>query len=117
MWLTEIDADGEPARSDFFWRYGFLQKCGFFRYLDPSRVQGHCDHKLDEVDQRIEELELFLERMRGRESDPYRELIVDYGIRFERMRRLWLQDLRKRALELGSESEEASGQQEGRQYV
>ena len=96
-WLESADPEAEPAPYDFFWRYGFLQKCSFFRQLDPATVVAQARQKLEDVDRRIAELESFLKRMEEKEADPYRQMIVEYGIRYQRMRREWLEDLRARA--------------------
>ena len=90
-WLEEPEE--EPARYDFFWKYGFLQKCGFFRFLDPATVERQRQRKIHEVERRIRELERVRTRMREKQIDPYRQMIVEYGIRYEQMRRDWLTDL------------------------
>jgi DNA-binding PadR family transcriptional regulator len=97
-WLAESESDGEPARYDFFWKCGFLQRCGFFRYLDAERVERQTEKKIEEVEERIAELESVLRRMQEKQMDPYRQMIIEYGIRYERMRREWLQDLGNRAM-------------------
>lgn len=94
-WLESDEA--EPAAYDFFWRYGFLQKCSFFRHLEPDQVMSQIQRSLEEVDARLAELVPFLERMVEKRSDPYRQMIVEYGIRYQRMRREWLQDLLARS--------------------
>lgn len=98
-WLQTADPGGEPAAYDFFWRDDFLRKCSFFRYLPAETVASQARGKLEEVDARIAELEEFLARMEKGQSDPYRRMIVDYGIRYQRMRRTWIGDLLARALE------------------
>jgi len=95
-WLEAADPEAESTPYDFFWRYGFLQKCSFFRYLDPASIVAQSRKRLEEVDRRIEELEGFLQRMEEKKADPYRRMIVEYGIRQQRMRREWLEDLRAR---------------------
>ena len=68
-----------------------------FNDMDPATVIAQARQKLEDVDRRIVELEGFLKRMEEKEADPYRQMIVEYGIRYQRMRREWLEDLRARA--------------------
>lgn len=92
------EPDGEtPLRPDLFWRSGFLQKCNFFRYLEPGRVATRVVAEIGEVERRIAQLEACLEDLEDCEPDPYRRAIVEYGIRYQRMRRDWLEELRGRA--------------------
>ncbi len=92
-WLCGEEEGEAPARLDFFWKYGFLQRCGFFRYLEPEVVQEQTGRKLDEERRRLADLESLLKRMEARDTDPYRRMVVDYGVRYERMRVEWLEDL------------------------
>jgi DNA-binding PadR family transcriptional regulator len=101
-WLEESETEGEPARYDFFWKHGFLQRCGFFRHLQPEAVERRTERKIKEVEGRIAELESFLMRMQKDGVDPYRQMIVEYGVRYEQMQREWLEDLRARAVEQAS---------------
>lgn len=96
-WLCR-EEDGEtPSHFDFFWRYRFLQRCGFFRYLHVPLVRERTLRELEEVRKRAAELEALSARMEARGADPYRRMVVDYGVRYERMREEWLQDLLSRA--------------------
>ena len=92
-WLCGEEEGEAPARLDFFWKYGFLQRCGFFRYLEPEVVREQAGRKLDEERRRLADLESLLKRMEARDTDPYRRMVVDYGVRYERMRVEWLEDL------------------------
>ena len=98
-WLEGGEPDDGPERMDYFWKYGFLQKCNFFRHLDPAAVQAQIREKLFEATRSEDKLRRVLEDLESRESDGYRRMIVDYGIRYQRMRREWLQELLVRAAE------------------
>lgn len=92
-WLAADDSEAEPALYDFFWRYGFLQKCSFFHHLPAGAIVIQTRQKLEEVDRRIAQLEGVLKRMQEKQVDRYRRRIVEYGIRYQQMRRDWLGDL------------------------
>ncbi len=92
-WLRRDDAEAEPVRYDYYWKHAFLQKCGFFRHLEPERVAEQGVAELARVETRIEDLRGVLDRMAEQQSDPYRRLIVEYGVRYQEMRREWLEEL------------------------
>jgi DNA-binding PadR family transcriptional regulator len=92
-WLCGDEEGEAPARLDFFWKYGFLQRCGFFRYLEPEVVRDQTHRKLEETRRRLADVSSLLERMEASGTDPYRCMVVDYGVRYERMRVEWLEDL------------------------
>jgi DNA-binding PadR family transcriptional regulator len=96
-WLATGDSEVEPVRFDF-WKHDFLQRCTFFSLLEPERVEAQVVRKLAEVSLRIQDLEGVLERMEERHDDPYRRMIVEYGIRYQRMRREWLEELLAKAV-------------------
>jgi len=102
-WLQAAEPETEPARYDFFWRYGFLQKCSFFSHLPVGTIVAQSRQEHREVERRIAELERVLERMQEKQVDPYRRLIVEYGIRSQQMRRDWLEDLLERAMNKAEE--------------
>ncbi len=89
-WLESRDA---LAPLDFFWRNEFLQKTAFFGHLDSDSVRGRVSVKLEEVSRCLGELERSLEDLEERDADPYRRMVVDYGIRYQRMRQEWLEEL------------------------
>jgi DNA-binding PadR family transcriptional regulator len=96
-WLCGDETPESSNRFDFFWKYEFLQRCGFFRYLELHVIQAQIQQSLEEVGRRLADLEEFLKRMEARDPDPYRRMIVEYGVRYQRMRRDWLEDLLARA--------------------
>ncbi len=92
-WLAGEEEGEAPNRFDFFWKFEFLQRCGFFRHLEPETIRPQIERKLTEADRRVADLETLAEKMAGTGADPYRRMIVDYGVRYQRMRREWLEDL------------------------
>ena len=92
-WLGSAEGDPETARYDFYWKHRFLQRCSFFRHLEAEDVGLQARRELEEASRKIEDLDGVLERMEARRADPYRRMVVDYGIRYQRMRCEWLRDL------------------------
>ncbi len=91
---------GEPdARAEGFWKQAFLQRCAFFRHLDRDDVRALAERELERATRRGAELERAADRLERAGSDPYRRLMLDYGIRYQRMRREWLLELLARAAE------------------
>ena len=108
-WLREAyphrDGAGARARYDYLFKNEFLQKCGFFAHLDPDEVEMLTRCKLDDVTERLADLEGVLERMESRDVEPYRRLVVEYGIRYQKMWRDWLLELLARTGESAEPSE------------
>ncbi len=96
-WLGSTEPEDPTRRLDFFWRSTLLQKCNFFGHLEPAAVQAQVLEKLDQASRCEEKLKCVFEDLERREPDDYRSMIVDYGIRYQRMRREWLQELLARA--------------------
>lgn len=103
-WLEGPEPEREPARYDFFWKHDFLQRCTFFRYLEQGAVRAQVERKLRELDGRIRDLEGVVDRLRARGADPYRRMIVEYGIRYQTMRREWLEELLQEAAGRGPDA-------------
>ncbi len=108
-WLCGEEEGEAPPRLDFFWKYSFLQRCGFFRYLEPEVVRDQARGKLEEAQRRLADLERLLGRMEAKDADPYRQMVVEYGVRYERMRLEWLEDLLTRVPEGTSRPRPAVG--------
>jgi DNA-binding PadR family transcriptional regulator len=92
-WLSSPEPEPD-ASVDFFWRHGFLQRCAFFRHLDAGGVVAHAERELVQAEERLLELERLASRLAAQAADPYRRLLVEYGVRYQRMRREWLRELR-----------------------
>jgi DNA-binding PadR family transcriptional regulator len=84
-WLAGEGEEEPRDRLGFFWRDGFLQRCSFFDQLAPEVAA-----------ERIEEVSADLAR---RDAEPYRRMIVEYGVRLQRMREQWLHELLAMATE------------------
>jgi DNA-binding PadR family transcriptional regulator len=82
-------AGGESAALGMSRRSDFLRRCAFFQLLDGERVGAQVRAEQALVERTLERLECLA---RG-EEDPYRRKLVEYGIRVQRMRRQWLEEL------------------------
>jgi DNA-binding PadR family transcriptional regulator len=98
-WLCGAEHDDAPERLGFFWRDGFLQRASFFADLPADVAAGQVRARLGETARRAERLETALAELEQREADPYRRMILEYGVRLQRMREQWLEELLARATE------------------
>jgi DNA-binding PadR family transcriptional regulator len=93
VWLREAYPAEGRARYDYLFKNDFLQKCGFFHHLDPREVELLAGRKLEDVTRRLADLEGVLQRMEAGDVEPCRRMVVEYGIRYQRMWRAWLDEL------------------------
>lgn len=95
-WLqdSETEASGRAGpRYDFYWKHDFLQRLAFFRYLDPECARAQVEKQIEESSERVADLEGVCAELDERDVDPYRRMIADYGVRYQRMRCDWLRAL------------------------
>src|SRR5262245_57254952 len=101
-WLDgDAPADAAERRS-FFWRDEFLQRASFFDRLPAPAAEKQIRARLDQTEERAARLESALSELDPGAGDPYRRMIVEYGVRLQRMRREWLEELLARATERNS---------------
>ncbi len=98
-WLEGGAPDDASERLGFFWRDGFLQRCSFFANLSSDAACAQVRDRLKETSRRAERLEQVLADLGQRQGDPYRRMILEYGVRLQRMREQWLEELLARATE------------------
>jgi DNA-binding PadR family transcriptional regulator len=98
-WLEGVEHDEARERLGFFWRDGFLQRCSFFANLPADVAASLVRGRLAETARCAERLESVLAESELREADPYRRMILEYGVRLQRMREQWLEELLARATE------------------
>jgi len=67
----------------------FLRRCAFFRQLEGERVAAHVRAERERVQRTLERLE----ELGHSEADPYRRQLIEYGMRVQRVRREWLEEL------------------------
>lgn len=90
-WLTR---EGSAAPGlEYFRRSDFLQRCAFFRYLAHGELAAQVKAERDAVERSLAWLEPLALRLREHDPDPYRRMVVEYGIRVQRLRRRWLEEL------------------------
>lgn len=98
-WLEGVEHDEARERLSFFWRDGFLPRCSFFANLPADVAAEQVRGRLSETARCAERLEAVLAESELREADPYRRMILEYGVRLQRMREQWLEELLARATE------------------
>ena len=98
-WLEGTEPDDARERLGFFWRDGFLQRCSFFASLPAAVAATQVRERLAQTARRAERLETLLADLDQRQADPYRRMILEYGVRLQRMREQWLRELLARATE------------------
>ena len=98
-WLGGDEPAGARERQSFFWRDEFLQRASFFAHLDPDEAAEHIRARLAQTEARAARLEVRASEKRAGATDPYRRMIVEYGVRLQRMRQGWLEELLARATE------------------
>ena len=86
-WLGATDGQGDALglsrKSDF------LRRCAYFQHLGGERIAAQVRAERERVERTLERLE----RLAQSEEDPYRRLLVEYGVRVQRVRRQWLEEL------------------------
>jgi DNA-binding PadR family transcriptional regulator len=103
-WL-EGDAPADAAeRRSFYWRDEFLQRASFFSRLPSGAAAKQIRTRLEQTEERAARLESRLSEVAPGAGDPYRRMIVEYGVRLQRMRQEWLEELLARATERNSGS-------------
>jgi DNA-binding PadR family transcriptional regulator len=98
-WLAGEGEEEPRDRLGFFWRDGFLQRCSFFDQLAPEVAAERIRTRLDEAAHCAERLEEVSADLARRDAEPYRRMIVEYGVRLQRMREQWLHELLAMATE------------------
>jgi len=102
-WLEGDEPAGARERQSFFWRDEFLQRASFFAHLDPGEAADQIRARLAQTEARAARLEARLGEAGTGGQDPYRRMILEYGVRLQRMRREWLEELLARATERSDE--------------
>jgi DNA-binding PadR family transcriptional regulator len=84
---------GAAPGLEYFRKSDFLQRCAFFCHLAGDELAAQVRAERDAVERSLARLEPLAERLAGGEGDRYRRMVVEYGIRVQRMRREWLEEL------------------------
>jgi DNA-binding PadR family transcriptional regulator len=98
-WLDGSEPVGARDRASFFWRDEFLQRASFFGRLGGAAATEQIRTRLAQTEARAARLEARVAELRPGEADPYRRMILEYGVRLQRMRLGWLEELLARATE------------------
>jgi DNA-binding PadR family transcriptional regulator len=103
-WLEGAEQSDRRERPSFFWRDEFLQRASFFARAGADTASAQIRARLAQTEARAQRLEARLAEAGTGEADPYRRMILEYGVRLQRMRREWLEELLARATEQSTES-------------
>jgi DNA-binding PadR family transcriptional regulator len=98
-WLEGDEAPSARERQSFFWRDEFLQRASFFAHLPPQEAADQIRARLAQTEARATRLEARISERPSGASDPYRRMILEYGVRLQRLRQGWLEELLARATE------------------
>jgi DNA-binding PadR family transcriptional regulator len=96
-WLARSETEDRPVRYDFFHRDPLLARVMFFRHLPRERVQAILRDQAKQAEARCEDYARVRAGMLARQADPYRLRILEFGLRYHRLRRAWILDLLKNA--------------------
>jgi len=102
-WLEGEEPRERRERPSFFWRDEFLQRASFFARVGPGTAAKQIRARLAQTEARAQRLESRLAEAQASGADPYRRMILEYGVRLQRMRREWLEELLARATEQSTE--------------
>ena len=102
-WLEGAEPSDRRERPSFFWRDEFLQRASFFARVGPGTAADQIRARLAQTEARAARLEARLVQAGTGGPDPYRRMILEYGVRLQRMRREWLEELLARATEQSDE--------------
>jgi len=102
-WLCGEATADRRERPSFFWRDEFLQRASFFARVGAGEAAAQIRARLAQTEARAARLEARLGELGTGGHDPYRRMILEYGVRLQRMRREWLEELLARATEQSDE--------------
>lgn len=92
-WLGRSDTDDRAVRYDFFHRDPLLARVMFFRHLSRDRMRAMLRDQAGQAEVRCEAYAQVRSGMLGRTADPYRVRILEFGLRYHRLRRAWILEL------------------------
>jgi DNA-binding PadR family transcriptional regulator len=103
-WLRSDAAERGYIRYDFFHRYGFLYKVNHFKKMRREERLAKVDQQLAQMEEKLANLMGALDDMIRRKNDPYRILILEYGIEAQKTKIRWLRRLREAVVSGGPEA-------------
>lgn len=94
QWLMSDAAEKEYIRYDFFHRYGFLYKVNHFNKLSREERIAKIDAQISQMEEKLANFIVAEADMTHRGTDPYRLLILQFGIEMQKTKIAWLERLR-----------------------
>jgi DNA-binding PadR family transcriptional regulator len=98
-WLGSDAEEMEYTRYDFFSKYGFLYKVNHFSKLEMDEVLGKVDQQIGRTEETLDNFYGAEQDMTERGVDPFRILILQYGIEVQKTKLDWLKRLRQAVLQ------------------
>lgn len=92
-WLRRSDTGEGPVRYDFFHRDPLLARVMFFRRLSDGRIRAMLQDQIAQAEARCADYTEVRAGMTARKADPYRIRILEFGLRYHRLRRAWITEL------------------------
>jgi DNA-binding PadR family transcriptional regulator len=92
-WLTRADGGQRPARYDFFHRDPLLARVALFRHLSDDQIKAMLRKETAEAEARCGDYTGVRVRMAARKVDPYRIRVLEFGLRYHRLRCAWIREL------------------------
>lgn len=92
-WLEASETSERPIRYDFFRRDPLLVRVMFFGHLPPAQVRRILRAEVAAADARVRDYAQMRAGMTARGADRYRIRILEFGLRYHRLRRTWIKAL------------------------
>jgi len=92
-WLGRSDTGERPVRYDFFHRDPLLARVVFFRHLSGDRLRVMLRDQVAQAEARCDDYTQVRAGMLARKADPYRIRVLDFGLRYHRLRCAWITEL------------------------
>ena len=86
-------AGERPVRYDFFHRDPLLARVVFFRHLSGDRLRVMLRDQVAQAEARCDDYTQVRAGMLARKADPYRIRVLDFGLRYHRLRCAWITEL------------------------
>ena len=98
-WLGSEAEEMEYIRYDFFSKYGFLYKVNHFSKLEADEALDKVDKQISRMEEKLDNFYTAEQDMTQRGVDPFRVLILQYGIEVQKTKLDWLKRLRQAVLQ------------------
>lgn len=94
QWLHSSSGEDDSIKYDFFLKYEFLSKYNFFKHLEKKVALEKLKKQMDLIKEKIKEFERIKEGMFERKADWHRIKILEFGLRFQKLKFGWLKEMK-----------------------